>query len=57
MEWQSVCVFVNDIFVKITLNRTIKTVYLNLEISNIKVIDESLINSTGILYFMIIANI
>ena len=50
------CEIVSEMFVKITLNCTIKTVYINLEISNIKVIDKSLINFTDILYFMIVAN-
>ena len=45
------CEIVSEMFVKITSNRTIKTVDINLEISNIKVIDESLINFTNILFF------
>ena len=45
------CEIVSEMFGKITSNRTIKTVYISLEISNIKVIDESLINFTNILYF------
>ena len=36
--------------VKIASNRTIKKVYINLEVSNINVIDESLINFTDIFY-------
>ena len=50
------CEFLREMFVKIASTRTIKTVYVNLEISNIKVINESLINFTERLYFMIVAN-
>ena len=50
------CEFLREMFVKIASTRTIKTVYVNLEISNIKVINESLINFTESLYFMIVAN-
>ena len=40
---------VSEMFVKVTSNRTIKTLYIaeNKNISNIKVIDKSLINFTG----------
>ena len=44
------CKIVNKMFVKITSNHTIKKVYINLEISNIKVIDKSLINFADMLY-------
>ena len=50
------CEIASEMFVKITLNRAIKRIYINPEISNIKVIDESLINFTDILYFMIVEN-
>ena len=43
-------------FVKITSNLTIKTVFIKLEISIIKFIDESFINFTDMLYFIIVAN-
>ena len=58
------CGIVNEIFVKVTSNRTIKAVYCILpkikyfqyiSISNINVIDESLI-TFDILYFMIVEN-
>ena len=50
------CGIVSEMFVKVTSNRTIKTVYnaKNKNISNINVIDESLI-TFDILYFMIVS--